>query len=332
MSAPPPRVPERASPEERRDLGFGSVLSGSTAPRLLNRDGSFTARREGLGIFDSIALYHHLVTISWPRFLGWVAVLYLGANMLFGLAYFALGPGSLEGATGSGLLARLAAAFFFSVHTLATIGYGNVSPASLGANLLVTLEALVGLLGFAVVAGVAFARVSRPVAGLVFSDLAVIAPYRGGRGLMFRVANARRTELFRVSANVTFSYRGPDGSRAFHQLDLERDSVVFLPTAWTVVHPIDESSPLSRLTVEDLRNSAPEMIAVLTATEEDFSQTVHARGSWAGNEIVAGARFANIHRRSKDGIITSVDVSRLSQIEPAPLPEVGPIRPLRVTS
>jgi inward rectifier potassium channel len=239
---------------------------------------------------------------------------------LFALLYVSLGPEALRGGVATSLAGRLQEAFFFSVHTLATIGYGNIVPASVAANILDSLEALTGLLGVAIVAGIGFARVSRPVAGVKFSDVAVVAPYHGGTGLMFRLANTRHHELIRVSVAVSISYLRPDGTRAFHALDLERSEVVFMPTSWTVVHPIGRSSPLFGIDRDTFVARRPEIFVLLSATEEVFFQVVHARFSYASGEIRWGARFRSILEYDRDGIVSRVDIGGLSEVEPAPLP------------
>lgn len=236
------------------------------------------------------------------------------------MLYVSLGPDALRGGTATAVAGRLEDAFFFSVHTLATIGYGNIVPATVAANVLDAIEALVGLLGVAIVAGIGFARVSRPVAGVKFSEVAVVAPYRGGTALMFRLANARRNELIQVKVDVNLSLLKPDGTRAFHALDLERKDVVFMPTSWTVVHPIGKTSPLYGIDREAFATRRPEVFVLLTATEEVFSQVVHARFSYAGSEIHWGARFTPILQYDDEGIVGRVDVGRLSEIEPVPLP------------
>lgn len=314
----PDHHPSGGADKASRDLGFGAALGRSEQRRLMNRDGSFTSRRVGLGIFDSIAVYHYLLNVTWPRFFGWVAAAFLGLNAVFAAAFVMAGPDALQGAIAAHGWRRLLEAFFFSVDTLATIGYGNVVPGTLTANLLVTLEALLGLLGAAIVAGVGFARISRPHAGLVFSDMAVVAPYRGAAALMFRVANARRTELIQVQARVNLALNRR-GTREFYRLELERDDVVFLPTTWTVVHPIDRGSPLQGMTPEEFRAGRPELYVLMTATEEDFSQVVHARTSYAADEFVWGARFVSLLQHDDDGLVAKADIARLSQIEPASL-------------
>lgn len=321
------RPPAPGTPvEEPRDLGFGTVVGQADAPRLLNRDGSFNVRRDGLPRLASLSLYHALLSLTWPRFIGLLVGGYLLVNLLFALAYAACGPGALGGAPAATMGGSFLRAFFFSVHTFATIGYGNVVPVTLPANLLVTLETIVGLLGFALGTGVLFARFARPTARIIFSSRAVIGPYRGGRGFMFRLVNGRSSQLIELDVKVLFSRietRGGTRTRRYDELKLERRHVVFFPLSWTVVHPIDEASPLFGRSQEDLRRCESEVLILLSGIDETFAQTVHARTSYKADEVVVGARFVNIYKpRAADGS-ESIDISRLSEIEAAPDGEPG---------
>ncbi len=306
-----------AGPEN--DLGFGAVVARTSRRRFLNRDGSFNVRREGLSLWESLSLYHALLTMRWPALLGLLAAAYLAVNATFALAYVLCGAGALASAHGP-LPAAFSTGFFFSVHTLATIGYGAISPESLAANLLVTLESLVGLLGFAVVTGIVFARFSRPRAEVIFSERAVIAPYRGITGFMFRLANRRRSQLVEVRATVILSrWRGDRGAgREFLTLRLERDRVAFFPLTWTVVHPIDESSPLWGATAADLARGEAEFLVLLSAFDETSSQNVHARSSYRWDEVVTGARFAGIYRPPDASGDVRVDIRALHDVESEP--------------
>jgi inward rectifier potassium channel len=308
--------------DPNRDLGFGSVVARQSRKRLLNRDGSFNVVREGLKPFESLSVYHYLLTVSWPRFLTLLALAYLGVNAVFGLAYALCGAGELQGMVAETLGERLLGSFFFSVQTFATIGYGAISPHGLAAHLLVTLESLVGLLGFALATGLLFARVSRPTAKILFSEAALIAPYRGITAFEFRIANARSSQLIEVGAKVLFVRQKPDGGRDFVPLTLERDRVTFFTLSWTIVHPIDETSPLWGMTEEDFKRCDVEFLVLLTGFDETFSQTVHTRSSYKGEEVIWGASFASLFNPvSPDGVL-SVDIGRLHAIEkrlpPAP--------------
>ena len=304
--------------DPNRDLGFGSVVVRESRKRLLNRDGSFNVVREGLSFFQTLSPYQFLLTTSWPRFLGLIVVFYLATNIVFGLAFFACGPGQIAGSTATSLQGRLLEDFFFSVQTFATIGYGVMHPVGLAANLVVTLESLVGLLGFALATGILFARFSQPTSKILFSEHAIIAPYRGITAFEFRIANARANEMIQVEARVLFSrIKDGGGNRDFVPLKLEREKVVFFPLAWTIVHPIDEESPLWGATHDDLKEWDAEFLILLSGIDETFSQTVHTRSSYKAGEIVWGARFADLFNPPKPDGALSVDVSRLHQIEKA---------------
>jgi inward rectifier potassium channel len=313
--------PGWGSQEEIRDLGFGAVVAGESRQRLLNRDGSFNVARKGLTLGSSLSPYHTLLTTTWTRFMGLLVVSYLVLNGAFAGAFVLCGPDALLGPTPvAGAGTGFARAFFFSVETFSTIGYGIIGPASLAANLVVTVEALVGLLWLALATGLLFARFSRPTAKILFSRAAVIAPYRGITGFEFRIANARSSQLIEVEATVMlarFEDHGGRHVRRFYPLTLERSSVTFFPLSWTIVHPIDEASPLRGLTREDLRRMDAEFLVLLTGIEETFAQKVHARSSYRWDEVVWGARFADILHHPTGNETMTIDVSRLDGIEPA---------------
>ena len=301
--------------DEVRDLGFGSVVAQESRQRLLNRDGSFNVARRGLRAATSLSLYHTLLTTTWTRFMGLVVASYLLSNGAFAAAYVVCGPGALAGPGEPGALR----AFFFSVETFSTIGYGVVSPSGVAANIVVTAEALVGLLWLALATGLLFARFSRPTARILFSRRAVMAPYHGGTAFEFRIANARSSQLTEVEAKVLFARFEDAGGRTvrrFYPLALERDAVVFFPLAWTIVHPITPASPLHGLTAEDLRRSDAEFLVLLSGIEEAFAQRVHARSSYKWDEIAWGSRFSDIlhHPAGREPI--TLDVGRLDSIEP----------------
>lgn len=320
---PSPLAPRR-TPEEQardRDLGFGSVVSRDSRERLLNRDGSFNVVRSGLGLLESFAPYHQLLTISWLGFLGVVSALYLILNLVFAVAYLACGPDALLGPGSAMLGGRFSQAFFFSIQTFATIGYGQIGPNGVAANLVVTLEALVGLMYQALATGLLFARFARPTASVLFSRHAVVGPYSNSQGLMFRIVNRRRNEIIQLEAQVLFSAMEPDNRggtvRRYWPLPLERNKVTFFPLSWTIVHPIDSASPLAGKTREELERAQAEILVLLSGIDEAFEQTVHARSSYRADEIVWNARFQSMFLRTVTRDRVSVDVGRVHEIEPA---------------
>ena len=314
----PPTTSAGSQPDVNADLGFGSVIARESRRRLLNRDGSFNVRRAGLNFWSSLSAYHYLLTLSWTRFLLLFTLAYIVVNLLFASAYVLAGAGALTGVPATDLVHRFLDAFFFSVHTLGTIGYGNISPATLAANVLVTLESLVGILGIALATGLIFARFSRPVAQIIFSRSAIIAPYRQGRAFMFRIANQRSTQIIDLQARVLLSWRKPGSAameREFVSLPLERERVVFFPLSWTIVHPIDESSPLFGVSEEMLDAADAEFLILLSGFDETFSQVVHARSSYKADEVTFGARFKNVINPPDEKGVISVNVKDIDSYE-----------------
>jgi inward rectifier potassium channel len=299
--------------EDLHDLGFGAVVARESRERLLNKDGTFNVERRGRGVLASISPDHALITMPWRAYFALVVGAYLVTNVAFATAFELCGPGSLEIA--GHRTASFLEAFFFSVQTLATIGYGRIAPVGLAANVIVTVESLVGLLGFALATGILFARFSRPLADIVFSHNAIIAPFRDLRAFEFRIANRRTNEVLEVQAEVVFSrIEGADRMRRFYVLPLEREKVVFFPLSWTVVHAIDDKSPLRGLSQQDLIDSDAEFLVLLTGVDEGFSQMVLTRSSYKPEEVVWNARFTNIFRRARDGRL-SIDVGRIHEFE-----------------
>jgi inward rectifier potassium channel len=302
--------------QDFRDLGFGTVVGGANERRLLNRDGSFNPRREGQSFLAALHPYHFLLSISWKRFFATVVSGYLGINLLFAVAYLACGPNAIAGQEAGTFGGRFGRAFFFSVETLGTIGYGNIYPVGIAANVIVTIESLTGLLMLALGTGILFARFSRPTAAIKFSDRAIVSPYRDATAFMFRLTNARANELIELEAKVLYTQM-LNGSRHYYRLPLERSKVVFFPLSWTIVHPIDEASPLNGLTHGDMVERDVEFLVLLSGTDETFSQTVHARTSFKPAEIVFGERFVNIYNPvTSDGTV-SIDMRKLGLTEPA---------------
>lgn len=307
--------------EENKDLGFGAVVTKESRQRFVNRDGSFNVRRTGLPFWSSLSPYHLLLTVSWGKFLSLMTLSFVIINTAFALAYLACGEGALTGAMVEHGYHGFWQAFFFSVHTFATIGYGNVSPVGMAANLIVVIESLAGLLATALITGLIFARFSRPSAKLVFSHQAVIAPYKNITAFMFRITNARKTQLIALEVKVNLSlYEGGNGptNRRFHQLILERSRVDVFPLSWTVVHPIDEQSPLHSYTAERLHQSDAEFVVILTALDETSTQTVHTRSSYKHDEIVWRAKFSNIYEPITGNEPITIDVGKIHDIEQLP--------------
>jgi inward rectifier potassium channel len=301
------------------DPGFTQVYRGNLR-RIINPDGKFNVRRRGTTWHD-VHAYLYMINARWPVFLAWILAAYLATNLFFAfIYYFGVGVEHLRGAdTGTGFL-RLLNAFFFSAHTLTTVGYGNIYPEGVLANSVAAFEGLLGLLGFALATGLVFGRFSRPVARVAFSEKMVVAPYRDGASLQFRVANRRSNNLMELEALVLLTtVEAVEGTvvRKYKPLELERAKVQFLPLAWTIVHPIDETSPLWGKTAQDLASLEAEFLILIKAFDDTFFQTVHVRYSYRHEEVVWGARFAPTFEVGAEGNMV-LDLDRLSAFTTRP--------------
>jgi inward rectifier potassium channel len=274
------------------------IKEAETALRLPNPNA--VVERRGLSRRPAGDVYHYLLTTPWPVFFGLIASAYLFANAVFALAYTAW-PGCLESATPG----SLGDAFFFSIQTMATIGYGKMVPANTYANVLVTLESLLGILGVALVTGLTFAKFARPTARVLFSEIAVITTRDGARSFMFRMANERQSNIHDVNIHVVFAHDDVtvEGERVrrFHTLPLSRSRVATFALSWTAVHVINEESPLFGRNLEDLKRVRAGIIVTLTGIDETFAQQVHAHHDYSANAILFDRSFVDVLSVAEDG-------------------------------
>ncbi len=293
--------------DKQDDLGFGDkvIAPGS---RLINQDGSFNIDRSG---YRSWAPYQQLVEMPWKSFALMTLLFYLTINALFALAFMACGRQCLSGVEiNSDLFTFFSECFFFSIQTFTTVGYGSISPIGFTANFIAAIDALVGLMSFALATGLVFARFSKPRAQLLFSQNAIITPYRHRQtgekmnSLQFRIVNSRDNKLINLQATVIMTWLEllPDSNhiRRYTTLPLERYKVSLLPLNWTIVHPIDQASPLYALSREDLLQSNTEIMIMIEGYDDTFAQNVHTTSSYSCHEIVWGVKFAPMYH-AEDG-------------------------------
>jgi inward rectifier potassium channel len=298
------------------DPGFTQKY-GSGLNRIINPSGEFNVRRRGTTWRD-IHPYLFMINASWPVFAAMIFAGYVAANAVFALIYMKLGVEHLQGADLTTPVSRFLSAFFFSAQTFTTVGYGGISPGSVSTNLVASLQALLGLMALAIGTGLLFGRFSRPAARLAFSKQMVVAPYQSGTSLQFRVANRRSNNLMEVEARLMLSSVEPSEQglvRRYKYLTLERHAVQFLPLSWTIVHPIDESSPLWGQGPEYLAQRQAEFLITIKAFDDTFFQTVHVRHSYRFEEVVWGARFAPAFEPDAQGEMV-LDLGKLSAIAP----------------
>jgi inward rectifier potassium channel len=273
-------------------------------------------RRDGDGYYADI--YHYLLTSSWPFLLLQIAVIFFALNALFAVAYY------LDGGIENARPGSFADVFFFSVETMATIGYGRMAPVTLLAHILMSLEALTGLIGLALVTGLIFAKFSRPSARVRFSLNAVICKRDGVPSLMFRMANVRANQIVDAQVHVLLArgevtVEGEDVWR-FYDLKLRRERNATFRHSWTVVHPIGPDSPLYGSSPEALAAAFAEIVVSMTGIDGALIQTVYARHTYDSDDIIWGARLCDIMIRSPQGEF-AIDYGKFDEVKQTELPK-----------
>lgn len=300
------------------NTGFGTNANAEGG-RLVNKDGTINLRKTGMPFLDRMSWYHVLLRLPRLKFLLLVFAFYTAVNILFAIVYVLIGIEHLKGTDAGGSLAnQFQQAFFFSSQTLTTVGYGHISPDGLTANVIASLESFAGIMSFALVTGLFFARFSRPKAYLLFSDNIVVAPYKDATALMWRVASQKNNHLTDAEGQATTAFHvTEDGKRVtkFFQLPLEISRINSLALSWTMVHYIDEQSPLWGLNEEDLRQSNIEVMVGIKAFDDHYSNTVQQRTSYTASELVYGAKFLPAYQRSADGSHTLLELDKLNHFE-----------------
>lgn len=260
--------------------------------------------------------YYLVLSMSWQAFLGSVLALYLTANLIFAALYWAAPSAVAHARPG-----RFSDAFFFSIETLATVGYGEMSPQTMYGHSVATVEIFVGMFLTALVTGAFFARFARPRPRLIFSEVAVIAPYEGRTALMVRVASRRLHAINEVHGRISYlrTFHLPDGGtfRRFFDLKLVRSENPVLSLSWTLIHPIDEDSPLHEMTEERLRAEAPRLLVSINGFDEAISSQINDRHSYRPQDVRMNHVFAHILEDKDDGAI-QIDLDRIHDTVPVP--------------
>jgi inward rectifier potassium channel len=279
------------------------------------RVGEFEFLKVNVGRREWRDFYHWVLSLSWARFAAFIAGVYLAINLFFALLY-SLGSNCIEGLPPGSLLA----AFFFSVETLATVGYGHMYPVTVYGHTLTTIEIMLGMFWLAVITGLIFVRFSRPTARIEFSKTILIAPFDGIPTLMLRVANLRHHSMveaeFRIMFNRDEAILEDDRFRKFYMLKLHFDRLIIFPTALTIRHTIDEESPLYGETLESLRANDGRFTVSVNCIETVIPAAVQCFHSYSARELRFGERFADIYNYTDEGKLT-VDYGRLHETEPA---------------
>ncbi|MBV7532055.1 ion channel [Chitinophaga sp. sic0106] len=302
------------------DTGLGANAAGYGG-RFINRDGSFNLRREGNDFLHRYSIYHALLNVPVWHFVSFLLLFYFGVNLFYTGLYWLIGPEQLQGVIGTTTWQRFKELYFFSTETFTTVGYGRVNPIGDGANFVASIEAMTGFLSFAIVTGLLYGRFSRPRAHLLFSDTALIAPYRGKTGLMFRLVSHKDYHVLtdvviQVNLSILVEENGEQLYK-YYDLPLERKRVDSLSMNWTVVHPIDEASPLLGLSAADMKSADVELYVLVRGFNDVYSNMVQQRTSYTFEEIEFNRKFIPMYRMSKNGDYTILDLHKLSATEAA---------------
>jgi inward rectifier potassium channel len=309
------------------NTGFGPN-SGAEGGRLINPDGSTNLRKRGIPVWERTSVYHTLLRMNRSYFFIAILVFYTSINVFFAIVYFLTGVQHLVGGDGAKTIGEeFMEAFFFSSQTLTTVGYGRVSPSGMLTNSIASIESLIGILSFALVTGLIYGRFSRPRAYLLFSPNALIAPFKDGKALMLRMATYKNNHLTDVEANLTLALHVKENGKTvtrFYPLALEFSKINSLALSWTIVHHINEESPLFFYKKEDIAESKMELIVNIKAFDDHFSNIVQQRTSYTYQQVIYGAKFLPMFERSPDASYTLLELDKINAHQMVKFPEPVP--------
>jgi inward rectifier potassium channel len=307
------------NPFSRRneDTGFGSNAS-NYGGRFINKDGSFNVEKIGQPFWKRTSVYYYLLSMPAWKFGLLILLGYFITNVVFTTLYLVVGIQGLTGISGATGFRHIMEVFFFSTETFTTVGYGRVNPIGFGINAIAALESLCGLLALAVATGLIYGRFARPKAFLAFSKNAVIAPYKDITALMFRVAAYKENHhltnaIVTVTMGITVTENGKQVFQ-FFTLPLERDQVDSLSLNWTVVHPINDESPLMGFLAADLKATDAEVYVLVRGFDDVYSNMVQKRTSYTYKEIEFNMKFKPMYREAEDGTSTIMEMDKINDL------------------
>lgn len=294
------------------DPGFGYAYYRQNE-RLVNKNGNFNVYRKGLSVLEKVHAFKYLMFISWGKFVFFVFLTFFIINALFAISYTVLGVDNL-GINRESLSEDFLQAFYFSSQTITTLGYGRLNPVSHISSILASIESILGFMFFAMVTGLLYGRFSRPRIKLRFSENALVSPYRDGKAVMFRIANAREEPFVEVEANCFLTYLKNE-KRVFKPLKLERNSVTLMALNWTIVHPLDNESPFLELSENELLKNPFEIIVTIKGFDETYGQYLYTRSSYTNTEVVNNAKFKSMVESAKEINSPVLNMDKLNSYE-----------------
>ena len=297
-----------------KDSGLASSFKRNTK-RVVNRNGSFNVKRTGSKkrVLD---VYQHVINIKWRWFFTYVVFFYFSINAFFACVYSALGRNALSGMSESNFAERIPDAFYFSVQTFTSVGYGGIVPLSGLANFVSSIEALIGLIGFAIITGTLYGRFSKPVAKMDFSDFALINTSKKYNEFQFKLVNRRNSQMMDLETTVLYSSLVTENGeikRDYKKLDLRLSKILFFPLSWTVAHVIDDTSPLFEKSEKQIEKEMGEFLIHVKGLDEVYGTEVSRRLSYLYTELKWGYEFERNFETDDLGII-NLDLDGLNRV------------------
>ena len=305
------------------ETGLGTNTSLSGGGRFFNRDGVPNMEVTGMAFWRRLNLYHSLLSMPAWKFIAVIVFFFVTVNLVFAGVYLWIGIDHLNGMAAGSNWERFGEAFFFSAQTFTTVGYGRINPTGFGTSLAASLEALTGLMCFAVVTGLLYGRFARPRSYIRYSRNALFVPFRDGVALMFRMVPYTRNYLLNVEVKVTLAMQVTEEGQLknrFYNVPLDISKANTLTANWTLVHMVNEESPLTGLSREDMNNAHVELLVFVQGFDESFSNTVVSRTSYTSEEFIFGAKFKPMYHPNADNTSTVLHLDKLDDYEEAELP------------
>ena len=298
--------------QKDQELGIEDKFS-SVSVKLLNDDGSFNIERKGHHTWNA---YKFLVNMGWIRFFLLLIVWYLSINLCFALAYMIEGSAGIQGIDENTFLHELRHTFYFSIQTFTTVGYGEMNPVGVWSNIISVFNAFIGLMFFALATGLFFARFSMPRDDIAFAEKILVSPYNDGRALMIRFVNERDNNIVDLKARITMTWLVKEEGllrRKFSNLELELERIYLFPLNWTLVHIIDDESPLYKLDFDNLQESHTEFLVMIKGFDDTYGKAIHSKKSYNCSNFIYGAKYVPMYETKDD--VTFLHLDRINKIE-----------------
>jgi inward rectifier potassium channel len=310
----------KAQVNNETGLGTNTAFNGG---RFFNKDGVPNMEVNGLPFWRRLNIYHSMLSMKRWKFLAVIILFFVSINLLFACFYLVIGIDHLGGMVAANNAEKFGEAFFFSAQTFTTVGYGRINPIGFMASLTASMEALIGLMSFALVTGLLYGRFARPRAYIRYSKNAIFAPFRDGTSLMFRMVPYTKNYLLNVEVKVTIALRiTEDGQmkNKFFNAPLDIAKATTMTANWTLVHIINEDSPLFGFTRKDIEEAQTEILIFVQGFDESFSNTVVSRQSYSYDELVYGAKFMPMFHPNESNTTTVLHIDKLDEYVAAELP------------